>query len=156
MKEALKVAAAIALCEAAGVVGSFYTAQSIPTWYATLARPELAPPNWVFGPVWTTLFALMGIALYLVWKKGANTRTGKTALTIFAVQLVLNVLWSVIFFGARSPGGALLEIALLWFAIAATIIAFKRISLAAAWLLAPYFLWVSFAMYLNYAIWVLN
>lgn len=147
---------AIIVSELAGVIGSIFTVPSIGRWYAALARPELAPPNWVFGPVWTTLFALMGISSFLIWKKGLDRRDVKIALGIFLGQLVLNTLWSIIFFGLRSPGGALVEIAFLWLAILATIIVFAKISRPAAWLLMPYILWVSFAAYLNYSIWILN
>lgn len=154
--DVVKLVIAIGVSEAAGVIGSFFTAPSIPGWYAGLVKPELAPPNWVFGPVWTTLFALMGIAAFLVWKKGWGRKNVQVALAIFGGQLMLNLLWSILFFGLRSPGAALVEICFLWLAIWATIIAFGRISRAAAWLLVPYVLWVSFAAYLNYAIWMLN
>lgn len=147
---------AIAVSELAGVVGALSTTPSIGTWYATLVRPSFSPPNWVFAPVWATLFALMGIAAFLVWQKGIRRHDVKLALGIFAVQLVLNTLWSVIFFGLHAPGFAFAEILLLWAAILATIIAFARVSWPAAWLLAPYILWVSFAGYLNYCIWLLN
>lgn len=156
MKKAIKLIIAIIICELAGVIGSFFTAPAIKGWYVNLARPEFAPPNWVFAPVWTTLFALMGIALFLIWKKGLNRHEVKIALAIFFVQLILNILWSIIFFGFQSPFGAVIEIVILWLAILATIIAFHRISKAAAWLLVPYILWVSFAGFLNYSIWQLN
>ncbi len=147
---------AVAVSELAGIVGSVFTVSSIPTWYAGLVRPDFAPPNWLFGPVWTTLFAFMGIAAFLVWKKGLQHRDVKIALGIFVVQLAFNTLWSIMFFGLRSPGVALIEIVLLWLAILATIITFAKISKTAAWLLMPYILWVSFAGYLNYSIWMLN
>lgn len=152
----MKLAIAVIACELAGIVGSVFTASSIPTWYATIVRPDIAPPSWVFGPVWTTLFALMGIAAFLVWRKGLGQKGVKMALGIFILQLVLNVLWSVIFFGRQSPGGAFVEIFFLWAAIIATIVAFAKISRPAAWLLAPYLAWVSFAAYLNYLIYILN
>lgn len=151
-----KLITAIVFSEMAGVIGSIFTASSIPTWYANLIRPELSPPNWIFGPVWTTLFALMGIAAFLVWQKGINRRDVKNALSIFVTQLILNTLWSAIFFGAQNPSAAFIEIIILWLAILATIISFSKISKAAAWLLVPYILWVSFAAYLNYSIWILN
>lgn len=141
----------IALCELAGVIGSVFTISAIPTWYAGLVKPDVRPPNWVFGPVWTTLYALMGIAGYLVWSK----RRGQ-ALRIFGVQLVLNATWSIIFFGLQSPGWALVNIVALWLAIVGTIKEFYRVSKPAAYLLVPYLVWVSFASYLNYSIWVLN
>lgn len=156
MNTILKAAFAIFVCELAGIIGTVFTSPSITTWYATLTRPELNPPSWVFGPVWTTLFALMGIAAFLVWQKGLRRADVRFALWIFAGQLVLNTLWSIIFFGLHSPGGALVEITLLWLTILATIVAFAKISKPAAWLLVPYIAWVSFASYLNFAIWTLN
>lgn len=152
----LKLVAAIVVSELAGVVGSLFTTPSVASWYPTLVKPAFNPPAWVFGPIWTTLFALMGIAAYLVWKRGLNRKDVKIALVIFIGQLVLNTLWSIIFFSWHSPGGAFAEVILLWLAILATIITFARVSKPAAWLLAPYILWVSFAAYLNYAIWALN
>jgi tryptophan-rich sensory protein len=129
---------------------------SITDWYADLVKPKLAPPNWIFAPVWTILFVLMGVAAFLVWKKGLDRKDVKIALGIFVGQLVLNTLWSIIFFGLRSPGSAFIEIIFLWVAILATIISFARISRPAAWLLVPYILWVGFASYLNFMIWMLN
>lgn len=151
-----KLIIAVVVSELVGIIGSVFTTPSIAGWYAGIVKPATNPPAWVFGPVWTTLFALMGIAAFLVWKKGLNRKDVKIALGIFFGQLVLNALWSIIFFGLYSPGGALVEIVFLWLAILATIIAFARISRSAAWLLLPYILWVSFAGYLNYSIWVLN
>ncbi len=157
-----KLIIAIAVSEAAGIVGAVFTTPAVQSsWYAGIIKSALNPPAWVFGPVWTTLFALMGIAAFLVWssydKASEDKKKGvKFALSIFLGQLVLNTLWSIIFFGLRSPAGALIEIVFLWLAILATIVAFAKISKPAAWLLLPYILWVSFAMYLNYAIWVLN
>ncbi len=156
MKNSYKLIIAIIGSELAGIIGSVFTTPSITGWYQTLNKPEIAPPNWVFGPVWTTLFALMGIAAFLVWKRGWDRREVKIALSIFIGQLVLNTLWSIIFFALRSPGAALVELIFLWLAILATMIAFGKISRAAAWLLLPYIMWVSFAGYLNYLIWSLN
>lgn len=152
----LKLIVAVVGSELAGIIGSIFTVSSIPTWYASLARPEFSPPNWIFAPVWTTLFALMGIAAFLVWRKGLHRKDVKVALGFFLGQLVLNSLWSIIFFGFQNPGAALIEIIFLWLAILVTIINFAKISKPAAWLLLPYILWVSFAAYLNYAIWTLN
>lgn len=140
----------------AGFIGSIATMSSIPTWYASLAKPAWAPPNWVFGPVWTTLYILMGIALFLVWRKGLERQDVKVAISIFGVQLVLNVLWSIIFFGFQSILGGLIEIVFLWIAILATIIVFYRISKAAGILLIPYIIWVTIALYLNYTLYLLN
>jgi len=147
----LKLIISIIICELAGIIGSFFTASSVSSWYAELAKPQFTPPGWVFAPVWTTLYLLMGVAAFLVWTSPVS-KGKKVALIIFAVQLVLNTLWSIIFFGLRSPLGAFIEIIFLWLAILAAIIAFSRISKPAAWLLLPYILWVSFAAYLNYAI----
>lgn len=147
---------AIAVCLLAGFIGSIFTTSAIPTWYAGLVKPALNPPAWVFGPVWTVLYILMGIALYLVWSRGWEHKNVQVATAIFAVQLVLNVLWSYLFFGMQAPYFALIEIVLLWIAIVMTVAAFYRVSVSAALLLVPYLLWVSFAAYLNYGIYALN
>lgn len=150
-----KLIIAILVAEAAGGIGAIFTTAAIPTWYVTLSKPALNPPNWVFGPVWTTLFVLMGIAAFLIWKQGIDKEKVREALKIFLGQLSLNILWSFIFFGLHNPGLAFLEIIFLWLAILATILSFHKISRAAAYLLIPYILWVSFASYLNFAIWLL-
>ncbi|HWB34176.1 MAG TPA: TspO/MBR family protein [Candidatus Paceibacterota bacterium] len=155
-KDLLTAIGWVLVCEGAGLIGTIFTAPSIPSWYATLVRPTLAPPNWIFAPVWTTLFFLMGIAAFLVARAGADRRYVRAALVIFFIQLALNVGWSFLFFGLKSPAMAALEIVLLWLAIAASIWAFARVSRAAAWLLLPYIAWVTFAAYLNVAIWLLN
>jgi benzodiazapine receptor len=151
-----KLIVSIIICQLAGVIGSLFTTPAIPTWYATLKRPSFTPPNWVFSPVWITLFVLMGIAAFLVWNKGLNDQKVKMALSIFAVQLILNVLWSVMFFGLRSPLAGLSDIAALWVAILLTILCFFKVSNTAGILLIPYILWVSFAAVLNFSIWRLN
>jgi tryptophan-rich sensory protein len=151
-----KLVIAVVVSELAGIVGSVFTAPAIPNWYAGLVKPSFTPPAWVFAPVWTTLFALMGVAAFLVWQKGLERRDVKFSLAIFIGQLALNMLWSITFFGQQNPAVALIEIIFLWLAILATIIAFSRISKPAAWLLIPYLLWVSFASYLNYSVWLLN
>lgn len=156
IRNTAKLVIAIVGSELAGIIGSVFTAPAIAEWYTTITKPELNPPAWVFGPVWTTLFALMGIAAFLVWKQGLERRDVRIALGIFVGQLALNTLWSILFFGLQSPGAAFIEIVILWFAILATIVAFARISRPAAWLLVPYILWVSFASYLNFSIWMLN
>ena len=147
MKKWLKLVLAIVACELAGAVGSIFTTPAISTWYASLVKPSFNPPNWIFFPVWTILFALMGIALYLAWPKGK---------LIFGAQLLLNILWSVLFFGLHSPLLAFIEIILLWIAILSTIIVFYRTSKQDAYLLVPYILWVSFAAVLNLFIVILN
>jgi len=152
----LQLATAIVIAEMAGIIGSIFTVAEIPGWYAGLNMPSFAPPNWVFGPVWTTLFLLMGVSAFLVWRQGLKRQDVKIALALFAFQLALNTLWSFMFFGLHNPGAALVEIVLLWLAILATIVAFAKVSKLAAWLLVPYILWVSFATILNYAIWWLN
>lgn len=143
-------------CELAGVLGSAFSFSAIPTWYVTLVKPPLNPPTWIFGPVWTTLYALMGTGAFLIWQQRSQKKEVKIALTLFISQLIVNTAWSIIFFGARSPGYALVDILLLWVLILCTIISFYRISKRAAWLLFPYILWVSFALYLNLSIFLLN
>jgi len=156
MNNTFKLIIAIVISELAGIIGFIFTMPSIAGWYSTLVKPALNPPAWVFGPVWMILFALMGISAFLIWKKGLDRKDVKIALGIFIGQLILNTLWSIIFFDLHSPEGAFIEIIFLWLAIIATIIAFAKISKSATWLLLPYILWVSFAGYLNYSIWQLN
>ena len=156
MKNYLKLIIAIAVSQLAGIVGSIFTVSAIPNWYATLTKPVFNPPSWIFGPVWTTLYALMGIAAFLVWKKGLDRRDIRKALLVFGLQLVLNASWSIVFFNLESPAWAFVNIAALWLAIIWTMVLFYKISKPAMWLLLPYILWVSFAAYLNYSIWVLN
>lgn len=154
----LSLAVAVIACEVVGASGSVFTAMGLESWYPSLVRPELAPPNWVFGPVWTTLFALMGVAAWLVWGElsGPDRGAARLALGIFAGQFVLNLAWSAVFFGAQSLLGGLVVIAALWLAILATIVAFYRVDWRAGALLVPYLVWVSFAAYLNYGFWALN
>lgn len=146
----------IAVCQLAGVIGSVFTSRTVTTWYVTLAKPPFTPPSWVFAPVWIALFLLMGVAAFAVWSKGWNDQRVKIALSLFILQLILNVLWSAVFFGLRSPLAGLIDIVILWSAILLTMISFYRISTTAAALLVPYFLWVSFAGVLNFSIWSLN
>jgi translocator protein len=174
------LAICIVLCILAGLIGSFFTSSAIPIWYAGLNKPSFNPPNYLFGPVWTVLYIMMGISLYIVFAKYksskerllANIRKWKNnqkalllkskikfafaALIVFGVQLVLNTLWSIIFFGQKMPSLAFFEIIILWLSILTTIIMFYRISKPAAFLLIPYICWVSFATLLNYYIWILN
>lgn len=151
-----RLIAFIIICELAGVVGSLFTAPSIPGWYSSLIKPDFAPPNWIFAPVWITLFALMGIAAFLVWRKGIHLKEVKVAISAFIVQLALNVFWSAIFFGLRFPGAAFAEVILFLAAIIVSAALFFRVSKPAAWLLIPYIMWVGFASYLNFMIWRLN
>jgi len=132
-------------------VGSIFTTPAIPGWYATLQKPSFSPPNFLFAPVWTTLYILMGISLALILNK-----KNKTAIIFFVVQLVLNSLWSILFFGLKSPKLAFVEIIFLWLAILITILKFFKISKLAGWLFVPYLLWVSFASFLNLTIVKLN
>lgn len=147
---------AIGISELAGVIGSIFTMPAISSWYALLVKPAVNPPAWLFGPVWTVLYLFMGVAAFLVWRNGWQNRHVKIALAVFALQLALNTFWSIVFFGFHSPGWALIEIVFLWSAVLGTIIVFAKISKAAAWLLVPYILWVSFAAYLNLSLWMLN
>ena len=156
LEEIGKVIVFIIICQMAGIIGSFFTFDSVGGWYAELAKPELSPPNWVFGPVWITLYSLMGIAAYLVYKKGFNKKRIKTAVYVFGGQLVFNALWSIIFFGLQSVFVALLCIIVLLALIVWTTILFWKISKPAAILMIPYIIWVSFATFLNYSIWMLN
>jgi len=147
---------AVAICEGAGIVGSIFTTPAISTWYAGLRKPDFAPPNWIFGPVWTTLYLLMGISLFIVWKAGLDKIAVRRSVVVFGVQLVLNIFWSYLFFGLRSPLLGLIEIMVMWIAIALTIVFFLKVSKTAALLLVPYLLWVSIASYLNYLLLMFN
>jgi len=151
-----KLIISILICQLAGVIGSVFTAPSITTWYATLEKPSFNPPGWVFAPAWTTLFLLMGIALYIIWNRGLENEKVKLAVIIFAVQLILNILWSILFFGLKFPFLAFLEIILLWLVILVNIVKFYNISKPAGLLLMPYIVWVSFAVILNFFIFRLN
>ncbi len=142
-------------CLLAGASGSLVTATSVREWYPDIQKPWWTPPSAVFGPVWTVLYLLMGVSAWLIWRN-AEGSARRTALLIFVTQLVLNGIWSFLFFGFRSPGWAALEIVLLWSSIVATVLVFARISRLAAGLLLPYLLWVSYAAALNVAIWNLN
>ena len=139
-----------------GGLGGFATARVIPTWYAGLQKPSWNPPNWLFGPAWTLLYVLMGVASWLVWRQARKGRAVGLALTLYGIQLALNLAWSFIFFGARRPFWAMVEIVPLWCFIAATMVQFYKVSKTAGALLIPYQLWVSFATALNVAVWRLN
>jgi translocator protein len=136
-----------------GVIGSIFTFSSISTWYVTLNKPAFTPPGFVIGIVWTALYFLMGVALYLVWE---HMPKSKNAIILYSIQLVLNVLWSFLFFYLRSPLYGLIGITFLWIAVAATMISFYKISRKATALFVPYIFWVSFAAYLNYSVFLLN
>lgn len=179
VKNLFKFIVSVAVCELAGILGTLFTAPAVTSWYAVLSKPALNPPAWVFAPVWTVLYFLMGMALYLVWKNNFQVKRkllqpGKQAwnqwsekfwvgklqtaniLAIFGLQLGLNILWSYLFFGRHAVGLAFFELLALWWAIVYTIINFYRVSKPAALFLTPYLVWVSFAVYLNFAFWILN
>ncbi len=151
----VKLIVSIVLTVGLGSLGGIFTISEIPVWYAGLQKPSFNPPNWLFGPVWTLLYLLMGISVYLIWKQPASS-VRNTALTFFVIQFVLNFCWSILFFNQHQLGWALVEIIVMWVAILVTIIWFGKLSSVAAWLLVPYILWVSFASLLNGAIWKLN
>lgn len=155
MNKTLKLVISIALPVVVGALSGFFTTTGVGSWYQTINKPSWNPPGWIFGPVWTTLYVLMGIALYQVWRS-PGTKARNTALLFFAVQLILNFFWSFIFFNKQNIGGALMEIIVLWVFILLTIFAFARINKLAAWLLVPYISWVSFATILTYTIWKMN
>lgn len=150
-----KLIVSLVLCFAVAFLGSLVTTPSIDSWYATLQKPSFNPPNWIFGPVWTVLYFLMGVSLYMVWNQ-AKGKKSKKAIQVFLVQLALNFLWSVAFFGFHAPTVAFITIVILWGTILYTILLFYKLSKPAAYLLIPYLLWVSFATILNLAIVVLN
>lgn len=142
----------IVLCFAVAGIGGHWTAGEIQGWYLTLVRPSFAPPNWVFGPVWSLLYLLMAIAAWLVYESAASPmRT--SGLVLFFAQLALNLAWTWIFFRRHAVGEAVVEVLFLWAAIGITAILFSQVSPTAAWLMAPYLAWVTFASILNAAYW---
>jgi len=152
----MKLIISIAIPLMVGAVAGFFTSSGVNGWYLIANKPPFNPPNWLFAPVWTALYLMMGIALYLVWSKGADKAIKKMAIILFSVQLLLNFAWSFIFFYAHQPGWAFVEIIVMWVMILLTIFWFGKISPLAAWLLVPYISWVSFAALLNFYIWKLN
>lgn len=156
MSNLLKLVISVIGCELVGILGSVFTVSSISTWYITLNKPPFAPPSWIFGPVWTILYFMMGVSFYLIWKRDWKKKKIRSAGNYFLVQLGLNFIWSPIFFGLKSPLLALLVILTLWALIVMTIRKFYSVSTWAAYLLIPYLLWVGFASLLNAAIFVLN
>lgn len=153
--KSFKLIISILLTVGLGSLGGIFTVNEIPNWYAGLQKPDFNPPNWLFGPVWTLLYTLMGISVYLIWKQPISSKRNK-ALVIFTIQFVLNFFWSIIFFKEHALGWALVEIIAMWIFILLTILNFGKLSSLAAWLLVPYISWVSFASILNGAIWYLN
>lgn len=156
MRNGWKLVLSLLIPQVVGGTAGFFTVTGVGTWYQGIQRPEWNPPNWVFGPVWTALYVLMGIGLYLVWKGPERSPQKTRAITLWSVQLLFNFLWSFLFFNRHQIGLALADLVLLWFLILLTIFAFARINKTAAWLLVPYISWVTFAGILNYSIWVLN
>ena len=156
MKDLPKLIVSVIGCEIVGFLGTPFTISAIPTWYTTLNKPFFAPPNWIFGPVWTLLYFLMGVAFYLIWKQGWQKKKIKTAGLFFLAQLALNFIWSPVFFGLRAPLLGLVVIVAMWLLIVITMKKFYPLSRLASYLLVPYLLWVSFATILNMAIVVLN
>lgn len=156
MKDFSKLMISVVGCELVGLLSAPFTIASISTWYPGLIKPAFSPPNWIFAPVWTALYFLMGESLYLVWIKGVKNKEIKIAIYYFSVQLLFNFLWSVIFFGLHQPLFAFIDIIALLAAIVLTMMKFSRISKTALYLLIPYLLWVSFAAILNGAIVLLN
>ncbi len=154
-KSLIRLVISLAICFAAAALGSWMTLPSIPTWYAGLAKPFFSPPNWIFGPVWTVLYALMAISFWRVWTLGRGTAL-QVAVLAFVVQLALNVAWSGAFFALHMPWLALIDILALILAIIATMGAYSRIDGFSAWLQLPYLAWVSFASLLNASVWWLN
>ena len=150
----IKFVISLAVCQLAGITGSVFTSSSVTTWYPTLTKPYFSPPGWIFAPAWIALYFQMGVSLYIIWINKAKDN-GK-ALILFAIQLILNVLWSFMFFGLKSPLYGLIDILVLFVAIILTILFSFKISVLAAILLVPYLVWVGFATILNYNIFLLN
>ncbi len=150
-KKPFKFIFSIVICQAAGGIGAIFTGPAIQGWYSTIQKPAFNPPAWIFGPVWFFLFFLMGLSLYLVWEKGIHDKKVKSGLLIFSGQLILNIVWSILFFGLHRPFYAFLEIIVLWFSILLAVFQFRKIDKKAACLLVPYLLWVLFAAFLNFA-----
>lgn len=152
----IKLIISILIAQLAGIIGSIFTSSSVSTWYQSLIKPDFTPPSWIFAPVWIILYLLMGIALYLIWSKGFKNKHVRIAIYVFITQLILNSLWSFLFFGLKSPLYAFIEIIILWVIILINVILFYRISKISAYLLLPYILWVTFASVLNFTILLLN
>lgn len=154
VKKPVKLIIFIGFCLSVGAIGSLFTTSSIPTWYATLVKPSFSPPNWIFGPIWTILYILMGISAYIIAQ--TKNKLATAALKLFWIHLIVNFAWSYLFFGLRNPFYGLVCILVLWSLIVAVILRFSKINKMSAWLLSPYIMWVSFATFLNYDIWILN
>lgn len=156
VREIPKLVISIIIVFLAGAVGTVYTLPEITGWYANLLKPSLTPPNWAVGPIWSTLYVLIGIALFLIWREGLERKDVKVAIIIFAVQLAINVIWSLVFFGGHNLFGGLILVIMLWISILINIIVFYRISKTAGLILIPYLIWITIASYLNYGVYILN
>lgn len=156
MREPWRLLVALAVPQLVGMSAAVATARGVREWYPSLVKPGFTPPAWLFGPVWTALYLAMGVTLWILWRRLGENAGASAALIAFAIQLVLNGLWSVLFFGLRSPGAALADIVALWLAIGGTIVLALRVSSTAGLLLVPYWGWVTFAGVLNASIWTLN
>lgn len=156
MKKLWKLIFSIFICHAAGIIGALFTTPNIEPWYNFLNQPSFSPPNWLFGPVWLTLYTLMGISFYLIWQQSKTQPAAQQAGQLFLIHLIFNALWSPIFFGLQQIGLAFAIIIIIEFFIILLFFKFYKISKIAAYLLIPYFLWVSFASILNFSLWILN
>ena len=156
MNTTIKLVISVTVPLAVGGLSGFATARGVALWYPSLVKPPFNPPAWIFGPVWTVLYIMMGVAAFLVWRRGLGVDGVRIALAVFAIQLILNGLWSILFFGMQAPGWALVEIIMLWIAIGLTTVVFWRVAPSAGALLLPYWAWVSFATVLNASLWWLN
>ncbi|MFA5104518.1 MAG: TspO/MBR family protein [Candidatus Margulisiibacteriota bacterium] len=156
IKDVVGISVAALICLLAGVIGSVFTYPAIPVWYAALNKPFFNPPNWIFGPVWTALYIMMGASVYLIWNKRKEGIEATKGLVVFAGQLFLNIIWSVVFFGYKDLFFGLLIIIFLWALILICMVQFGKLSRNAMLLLVPYIVWVSFAAILNAAFWLMN
>lgn len=152
----IKAIALIIICNGLGSIGTLATQDNLTGWYSQIIKPSFNPPNWIFGPVWTLLFTLMGIALYLILESKKNKKIIQVAVSVFIVQFIFNIVWSFLFFGAKNPGLAFIDIILLLLFIVLTLLKFEKIDKRSGYLLIPYLFWVSFASILNLSIWLLN
>lgn len=152
----IRLLVCILACFVAAGIGSLFTFKAVQHWYPGLKKPRFTPPNWAFGPVWTILYILMAISVFFIWEKGLSANGMLIAFVLFWIQLALNALWSIVFFGMKAKGGGVIIIISLWIIILATIIASFRVSTLAGVLLIPYIVWVSIAAYLNIGVWGLN
>lgn len=150
----VKLLVFVSICLLVATMGALLTASSVTSWYTTINKPTWTPPNWLFGPVWTTLYLMMAVAGWLVWQQGSKAR--RLPITLFSIQLFLNLIWSGLFFTLQNPILGFIDIVLLWLAIVSTMIAFWPVSRLASLLLSPYLVWVSYATALNFAIWQMN